>query len=164
MNTMIISPLQEMTIFLGSILFGMAGAVVYDILRRIKRLLGINSFVIGIGDVISIVILAITAYLAVYILNYGKVRWYMMFGIVVGFGTYMKYFSKYFMLLMDKAEDMMHMILRGLNIAFRPVTLLVRFLKNCIKKAVNHNKRYFRMFFCDKREVLQKIKCIFRKI
>lgn len=161
MTEMTVTPMQELAIFSLSLISGVIGALIYDILRRIKHFLGINTLLVGIGDIISIVILAIVAYISVYIINDGKVRWYQMFAIFWGFGLYMKYISAYFMKLADFTVEILKIVGKYIH---RFIFPFYKVSKNVFLGAFLWVKRCIRCVTKSEKGIFRKIKCIFRKI
>ena len=161
MTEMTVTPIQELAIFSLSLISGVIGALIYDILKRIKHFLGINTLLVGIGDIISIVILAIVAYISVYIINDGKVRWYQIFAIFWGFGLYMKYISIYFAKFADFTVGILKTLGKCINRILFP---FYKVAKNVFSGVFLWAKRCIRCATKGEKEIFRKIKCIFRKI
>lgn len=161
---MTISPLREIVIFSSSLLSGVIIGVIYDMLRRIKRLLGCSSLLVDIGDVITFLMLSLCAYYAVYIINDGKIRWYEIFGIFSGFFMYMSTLSPYVIRFFVTFERVIKRILMFAKKILSPVIRLFLWTQ---KRAKNLYFRFKTRVLSKKRKkirYLSKIKCIFRKI
>ena len=161
---MTISPVREIVILSLSLISGYIIGLIYDVLRRIKRYLGFNSLLVDIGDVITFVLLSVCAYMSVYIINDGKVRWYEIFGIFSGFFMYMSYLSSFVVRFLEFVEGMILGLFKVSKKIVKPVFKLIMSVKNVFNrffsgiklKIISKNRKKSR-FFC-------KIRCIFRKI
>lgn len=161
---MTISPVREIIILSASFLSGCIIGIIYDILKRIKKHLGFNSLLLDIGDVITFILLSLCAYISVYIINDGKVRWYEIFGIFSGFFMYMSYLSCFVVKLLIFAEGAAGCLFGVLRRLIKPLFMLILYLSSLIKRVY---RRLISAFFSRKRKkfiTFNKIKCIFRKI
>ena len=137
---MTISPLREIVILSSSFLSGVVIGIIYDIMRRIKRLFGLNSLLVDIGDVITFLLLSICAYCSVYIINDGKVRWYEIFGIFSGFYMYKSVVSHYVIKLLEFLEGMIRGAFIVIKKLLTPVAKLVLWMSAGVKKVFGRIK------------------------
>lgn len=161
---MTISPLREIVILSSSLLSGVIIGVIYDILRRIKRILGFNTLLVDIGDVITFLMLSLCAYYSVYIINDGKVRWYEIFGIFSGFFMYMSALSPYVVRIFVICEKVAAGFLRLIKKILTPVLRLVLRCITWSKKLISRLKMWILSKKRKKIMKFDKIKHIFRKI
>lgn len=80
--------------FCVSVCVGVGLAVIYDIIRIIRRIIRHNIVVISIEDMLFWTIAGIVSFLICFFLDDGNVRWYSIFGEIVGAIIYKKIIEK----------------------------------------------------------------------
>ena len=83
-----ISLANEAYVFFGSIAGGFLLGIVNDFLKSLKCKKTNKIVFIGISDVFSCVVLALLSFIVIFFLNDGKIRWYEIFGIFMGYIFY----------------------------------------------------------------------------
>ena len=89
---MIIS--SEFNVFLVFILIGMAIGFLFDLFRILRRVYKTPDFITILQDIVFWIISGIIILLGIFVLNEGKIRAYIFFGIFIGISLYIATISK----------------------------------------------------------------------
>ena len=152
-----ISLTHQFVVLLSSIAFGMLLGLLYDCVRIVRCLCGIQykrpiklfkvrsgekrvgklyeSIVMGITDLLYFLIAAVIMCVFVYFINNGKVRWYIYSGSAVGFALYYFTIGK---IVISLSSIIAYGIRKGLYIflicLYEPVRPLFSFIKNSARR------------------------------
>lgn len=160
-----ISLAHQFVVLLSSIAFGMLLGLLYDCVRIVRCLLGIQykrpiklfnvrsgekrigkiyeGIVMGITDLLYFIIAAVIMSVFVYFINNGKVRWYIYSGSAVGFALYYFTIGR---IVISLSSIIAYGIRKGLYIflicLYEPVRPLFSFIKNtAIRVAGTYRER-----------------------
>lgn len=94
---------QEAYVFLASVLAGLCICVIYDLLRVIRSFAKPSAAITDIEDILFWGISAIVMFFVVFYTNFGNVRWYEFFGVLLGSVLYFFTLSKLVYCILRKA-------------------------------------------------------------
>lgn len=108
---------EQVYIFLSSVLIGAIMGVIFDFFRALRRNGKTKNIVVYLQDIIFWIIVAIIIITSSFFLNNGELRGYMLIGYLLGALLYMLILSNYiksiFIIIMDFFE-------RGIKLIFKP--------------------------------------------
>lgn len=87
----------QVRIFLGSCVTGLILGLLYDIFKSFRYAFRSNRKYVFIQDILYFLISAFITFLFTLSVNHGDIRFYIIFGEIIGFGIYYLLFSKIFM-------------------------------------------------------------------
>ena len=143
---------HEAYIFFGTVAGGFVLGIVRDFLKSLKNGRCGKIIFVGITDVIFCVLLSLACFMLIFVLNNGRIRWYEIFGILIGFVIYFFTLSKYILLLMSFIRN----VIIKIAILFAKPLMAINIIeksKKCAETVKNKQKLKFRQ-----------IKYIFKKI
>ena len=79
---------HEAYIFFGTVAGGFVLGIVRDFFKSLKNGRCGKIIFVGITDVIFCVLLSLACFMLIFVLNNGRIRWYEIFGILIGFVIY----------------------------------------------------------------------------
>lgn len=80
--------------FLWSVAIGGIAALIYDLYRAIGAGMRLSRWRIGVGDVVFWAVLTALVFMLLVVGNAGDVRWYILFGLALGYGFYRRVFEQ----------------------------------------------------------------------
>lgn len=138
---------EQVYIFLCSVLVGSIMGVVFDFFRALRRKGNTRNIIVYIQDIIFWFIVAVIIITSSFILNDGELRGYMLVGYILGVLIYMLIFSNYikkvFILIFNFFENFLRTI-------FNPFSKLLK--KSDKKKEIFENQQEI-WAFCRKNNV-----------
>lgn len=127
---------EQVYIFLCSVLVGSIMGVVFDFFRALRRKGNTRNIIVYIQDIIFWFIVAVIIITSSFILNDGELRGYMLVGYILGVLIYMLIFSNYikkvFILIFNFFENFLRTI-------FNPFSKLLK--KSDKKKEIFENQQ-----------------------
>lgn len=159
-----ISLANEAYVFFGSIAGGFLLGIVNDFLKSLKCKKTNKIVFISISDVFSCVVLALLSFIVVFFLNDGKIRWYEIFGIFMGYIFYYLTISSFVISFFDKIKKL---IIKIFILLIKPLAFAVKMLKipaGKVKNVIITSKRYIKTVKNKQKTKIHQIKYIFKKI
>lgn len=131
--------LNENEFLLHAFLMGIYVTFVYDILRILRRVFPHGGFFISLEDICFWIYCAVKVFLLMYHESNGTLRWFAVFGAIVGMLLYIKlaspFFVKYVSILLRKLVCILEKVVR---FVLRPLLYLLRRIR---EKAVRAARR-----------------------
>lgn len=156
--------MNEAYIFFGTVIGGVLMGVVYDILKSFKNPNGTDLVIIGIFDIITCTVMSALCFLIIYYLNDGRIRWYEMIGIIIGFVLYMMTIEKYVAKFINQTKNALKALIKCI---LTPIIALLKLFKMPYRKVKNMFKKVKKSIksvqFKQNLKIKQ-IKYIFKKI
>lgn len=146
---------NENEFLLHALMMGIFITFVYDVIRIFRRVIPHNSFFVSLEDLGFWIYCGGSVFLLMYHESNGELRWFAVFGAIVGMLLYRKLFSplfvKYVSLILSKALEglgkILGWLLRPLKIMLRKagagIGCISRRIGRRIKKAVKIRLTYF---------------------
>lgn len=142
---------------------GFAAAFAYDILRASRRALTQSTGIIAIQDVLFWVLCAVCTLLAVFRVNYGEIRLFMLLGMVIGVCVYYAAISPVFLKITAYAAGLVTVcvgfLLRPFRVTAGVLGSIFEFFVNFIKKHLQNFRIYGKIksgFICKSINVILK--------
>ena len=159
-----ISLANEAYVFFGSIAGGFLLGIVNDFLKSLKCKKANKIVFIGISDVFSCVVLALLSFIVIFFLNDGKIRWYEIFGIFMGYILYYLTISSFVIIFFDKIKKL---IIKIFVLLIKPLAFAVKMLKipaGKVKNVIKTSKKCVKTVKNKQKTKIRQIKYIFKKI
>lgn len=138
---------NELYVFFIMFLCGVCAGVLFDIMRMIRRVFGTNVFTTSLADILFWTIIGLGIYMAIFVFNYGKIRWYEIMG--VGFGGVI-YFLSLSSILIKIMGIFLKIFKKIFRLIFKIILTPLFFLYKMIKRPLS----------C----VVVKIRCVFGRL
>ena len=121
----------EVQFFLTSVLWGAAILFAYDGLRILRRIIVHNYFFIALEDLMFWVVSSVMIFAMMYRENNGIIRGFSIMGMGIGMVIYLYGFSN---LIITAITKLIYFLLRPIQIVFRWLHRMVRYLGSKVKK------------------------------
>ena len=162
---------MEIGFFLASFTAGAVTALVYDILRISRRIIGAKDAIVTIEDILFLTSAAFLIFYAAYKKNAGELRWHCFIGGAMGIVSYIIIVRNRFLNLgiflikwfMKIVEKILHILLFPIRLIFRlfkkPLSIIIWYTGRKIRRTrrlVRHKGNRFRIKFKKTLYLLQK--------
>lgn len=126
----------EETLFLyHSVLLGIFVAVIYDLLRVLRRVIKHNRFFISLEDIVYWIFCALRVFYLLYRESSGVLRWFSILGIALGMFLYLISISRFVVTFLSEAiKKCLHIVGKFFTVLFLP-------FKKAGKKAAKISKK-----------------------
>ena len=116
--------------FLWSLLTGAVLALLYDILRAVRKMTGGSGFSVNTEDILFFLLAGISMFVLAFYKNSGQLRWQGFLGTIAGFVIYRCIFKNFMIAVMVRFYSFIIRIVTGiLKAVFMPVQLICKILK-----------------------------------
>ncbi len=114
----------QVLFFLRSILLGMIYCLFYDILRGFRRVFSYSDWAVSLQDLFYFLIITPTAFLFLLAATNGEVRFYILFGIAIGFTIFRLTVSRVLILFLKLI----------ISVIYKSFTAFFNFISGVIQK------------------------------
>ena len=114
-----------------SLLLGTSMSFIYDLIRCFRRLVSHNNFFIALSDLVFWLFGACVTIACINRYNYGSLRWYVLFGMFLGFLVYHYTVSRVFMFVADYVIAFIRKICKKCKVLLKKIN---KWGKMCPKK------------------------------
>lgn len=105
--------IKESIFWLYCFLTGIGITVVYDFLRMIRRVVRHRYFVVAVEDIAYWIFVSVVLFLLLYHMNNGTLRWFAVFGLLIGMVFYKKIFGDFLVIFMSTfLGRILHLVVR----------------------------------------------------
>ena len=126
----------EVTFLLHSILLGIIITSAYDVFLILRRLFRHNALLISLEDMIFWMACAIGVFYMLYEENNGILRWFAVFGAMIGMIVYKKTVSSMIVNVMSTIIDHVFKVLFNiLRFLFRPICFVEKKIRSILRKS-----------------------------
>ena len=147
---MAVSVVNQLTVFLLSVLCGTLAGLFFDFFRTFRRLVKSSAVWVGVQDLLFWFLAACAAFLFLYRFNDGQPRWYIFCGILLGTTLYHLLAGNYVVRFLSAAVLFCGRVLCAIGkILLYPFALIYRFLQKPVLFLWKPCRR-FMVFFCRK--------------
>ncbi len=101
-------------VFLVMMLCGIAGGLLFDFFRAVRKLIRMNVLWVGLCDLLFWLLCTIAVFYAARLTNQGELRWYEFIGILLGLALYFLLFGS--------------LVVQGLTVLLRTVAKILLFI------------------------------------
>ncbi len=109
-----------------SLLLGACMGFIYDLIRCFRRLVSHNNFFIALSDLVFWVLDACVTIACINRYNYGSLRWYVLFGMLLGFLIYHYTVSRVLMFAAGYVIVFIRKICKKCNVLLKKVSKWVK--------------------------------------
>ncbi len=152
--------INESVFWLSCFLTGIGITMVYDVLLIMRRVINHNNFFVAIEDVVFWMFVSVVLFLLLYHMNNGTVRWFAVFGLLVGMLFYKKIIGDSLVIFMS---TLIRRILHIVVVVCNPPLMLVkhailkcsgamRSLLGGVKKRLTGNIKKSKIILCKRKK------------
>ena len=124
---------EDNVLLLSSILLGFFFGLYYEVFRFLRLSFPHNSLTVGIEDLLFFLPVTVIFLLFTYAFSSGVVRWFSVFGAVLGFLLYLCTLGKLLMFCSEKILSVIRKVLRGIwRFLLKPIFIVFKNITNCL--------------------------------
>lgn len=128
-----VSVSNQMYVFAVMLLCGACAGLLFDLMRGLRRRFGADMLVTSVEDILFWLAISAGVYAAIFVCNYGQLRWHEIIGLILGSVIYFLTLSKAILRLFDV---IFRIFTKIFQIIFKIVLTPLFFLYKMIKRSL----------------------------
>jgi spore cortex biosynthesis protein YabQ len=126
---MAVSVVNEAYVFLAMVVLGVAGGLLFDCFRILRRVVNMKTVAVSLSDVLFWILAVVLIFGGIFKINSGQLRWYELIGLALGLVIYFCAFSRWVIEICVKLVGLcVKFFGRIFKIVLTPLTFLYKIL------------------------------------